>query len=139
LLSVHRLWNIISRHRPPPGESIPQERSKRKFFARRTRSDSPLEPTTVKANQLVPKEKVREGEDEQGVNIDDVRTVSTLVYRHLNATAVSVILGMIHSAPKGTKANSETILPPTRRVCRLTIVLFLPTSSAKIIEAYGND
>ncbi|KAG1849188.1 WD40-repeat-containing domain protein [Suillus subalutaceus] len=70
-LSVRCLWNVVSRHRPPPDESIPQERSRRKFFARRARSGSPLEHTTIKSNQPVPEEKVREGEGEQGVDVDD--------------------------------------------------------------------
>ncbi|KAG1819719.1 WD40-repeat-containing domain protein [Suillus subaureus] len=65
-LSVRRLWNVVSRYCPLPDESVPQERSKRKLFARRARSDSPLEPTTIKSNQHVPEEKVREGEGEQG-------------------------------------------------------------------------
>ncbi|KAG2335955.1 WD40 repeat-like protein [Suillus weaverae] len=71
LFSARRLWKRISRRHPPPGESVPQERSKRKFFARRDRSDSPLESATMKPGQPVSEGKVRERESEQGVNVDD--------------------------------------------------------------------
>ncbi|KAG2344360.1 WD40 repeat-like protein [Suillus weaverae] len=71
LFSARRLLNVFSRRRPPPDESVPQERSKRKFFARRARSDSPLEPATIIPNQPVPEGKVPEGEDEQSDIVDD--------------------------------------------------------------------
>ncbi|KAG1780612.1 WD40-repeat-containing domain protein [Suillus placidus] len=75
LFSARRFWKGIFRCRPPPDESVPQERSKRKFFVLRARSDSPLELATIEPNQPVPEGKVGEGdgngEDEQGDNVDD--------------------------------------------------------------------
>ncbi|KAG2362243.1 WD40-repeat-containing domain protein [Suillus spraguei] len=71
LFSARRLLNVIFRRRPPPDESIPQERSKRGFFSRRARSNSSLEPTPIKQNQPVPEKKVGEGEGEQSENAHD--------------------------------------------------------------------
>ncbi|KAG1863945.1 hypothetical protein C8R48DRAFT_761780 [Suillus tomentosus] len=51
LFSARRLLNTFSRHRPPPDEPVPQERSKRGFFSRRVRSDSSLELATRNPNQ----------------------------------------------------------------------------------------
>ncbi|KAG2115041.1 WD40-repeat-containing domain protein [Suillus clintonianus] len=66
LFSVRRLLKVFSRHHPPTDESVPQEASKRSFFARRARSNSPPKPATMKANQPVPEGKVGEGKGEQG-------------------------------------------------------------------------
>jgi hypothetical protein len=93
--SAHRFWKGLSRRRPPPDESVPQQRSRRKPFAHRARSDSTPEFPT---NQPAPERKVREGKGKQGVNVNDVSAVSTLAHRSLNTTAVSTVLGMIHLA-----------------------------------------
>ncbi|KAG1780663.1 WD40-repeat-containing domain protein [Suillus placidus] len=71
LFSAHRFWKGISRRCPPPDQSVPRDRSKRKFFIRRVHPDSPLEPATMKPNRLVPEGKAREGEGKQGANADD--------------------------------------------------------------------
>ncbi|KAG1780613.1 WD40-repeat-containing domain protein [Suillus placidus] len=140
-LSLARhFWKGIFRRRPPPDNSIPKERSKRKFFTRRARSDSPLELATIKPNQPVPEGKMGEGEGEQGENINDVSAVWTLAHWYLNVTAVSMILRMISSATERMKANSEMmVLLPTRRAHRLMIALPPPISTARIIENSGND
>ncbi|KAG1860130.1 WD40-repeat-containing domain protein [Suillus subalutaceus] len=65
LFSARRLWNVISRRRPPD-ESVPRERSRRGFFGRRARSNSSLELATTIPNQPVP-----EGEGEQRETVDD--------------------------------------------------------------------
>ncbi|KAG1858913.1 WD40-repeat-containing domain protein [Suillus subluteus] len=65
LFSARRLWNVISRRRPPD-ESVPRERSRRGFFGRRARSNSSLELATTTPNQPVP-----EGEGEQRETVDD--------------------------------------------------------------------
>ncbi|KAG1735211.1 hypothetical protein EDB19DRAFT_1113981 [Suillus lakei] len=71
LFSPRRFLNVLSRHRPPADESVPQERSKRYFFSRRARSDSPLEPATMQPDQPVPEVKVRGRDGEQDDNVDD--------------------------------------------------------------------
>ncbi|KAG2049064.1 hypothetical protein BDR06DRAFT_999377 [Suillus hirtellus] len=70
LFSARRLLNIFSRHRPPPDEPVPQERSKRDSFSRRVRSDSSLELATTKLKP-VPEGEAEECEGEQGQHIDD--------------------------------------------------------------------
>lgn len=72
LFSARRFLSVFSRRRVPPddSESVPQEHSKRKFFARRARSDLSLESATMKPNQPMREGDVREGEDKQGVNVD---------------------------------------------------------------------
>lgn len=77
MFSARHLLNIFSRHRPPPDEPIPQERSKRGFFSRRIRSNSSLELATTKPKP-VPEGEVEECEGEQGQYIDDVSAVSTV-------------------------------------------------------------
>jgi hypothetical protein len=64
---------MISRHRSPTDESVPQERPKRGFFARRTRSKSPLEPATTTPTQPAPalQGNVLAGEDEHKGEMDD--------------------------------------------------------------------
>ncbi|KAG1780669.1 hypothetical protein EV702DRAFT_732834 [Suillus placidus] len=74
LFSARRFWEVISRRRPPPAESVPKERSKRGFFGRRVRSNSSMELATIKSNQPVPESKI--GEGEQGENIDDRASVN---------------------------------------------------------------
>lgn len=78
LFSARRLWNIISRRRPPPDQSVPRERPRRGFFSRRARSKSSLELATAKSNQPVHEGKVVEGEGELGENVDHAhdRTLS---------------------------------------------------------------
>ncbi|KAG2031939.1 WD40-repeat-containing domain protein [Suillus americanus] len=71
LFSARRFLNVISRRRPPPDESIPKEPPKRGFFSRRAPSNSYLELATMTPNQPVPEKKVKEGEGEQGENVDD--------------------------------------------------------------------
>ncbi|KAG2115625.1 WD40-repeat-containing domain protein [Suillus clintonianus] len=63
LFSARRLFKIFSRLHPPADESVPKERSKRKFFARRSKSS--LELTTMKANQPEPEWKAGEEKGEQ--------------------------------------------------------------------------
>ncbi|KAG1718192.1 hypothetical protein EDB19DRAFT_2046571 [Suillus lakei] len=70
LFSARRFLNIFSRHRPPADEPVPQERSKRGIFARRVRSDSPLEPGTVQPDHPVLEGKGGGG-GEQDENVDD--------------------------------------------------------------------
>ncbi|KAG1780614.1 hypothetical protein EV702DRAFT_1266528 [Suillus placidus] len=112
LFSTHRFWKRISRRRPPPDESVPPERSKHGLFGRSTRSDSPLESATLKTDQPVSEGKVGKREGEQGVNADDVSSVSTLTHRHLNPTAVSAALRTIRSAPERIKEGKQRGDPP---------------------------
>ncbi|KAG1758278.1 WD40-repeat-containing domain protein [Suillus occidentalis] len=80
LFSARRLWNIISRRRPPPDQSIPRERPRRGLFSHHARSNLSLELATAVSNQLVQEGKVveGEGEDEQGEIVDDQRLSNTL-------------------------------------------------------------
>ncbi|KAG2038111.1 hypothetical protein BDR03DRAFT_955190 [Suillus americanus] len=71
---------------------------KRGFFSRCARSNSYLELATMTSNQQVPEKKVKEGEGEQGENVDEVSAVSTLAHCRFNLTAVSVVSRMIRSA-----------------------------------------
>ncbi|KAG2065054.1 WD40 repeat-like protein [Suillus decipiens] len=48
LFSARRFLDIIPRGRPPPDESVPQERAKHGLFSRRTRSNTSLELATIK-------------------------------------------------------------------------------------------
>ncbi|KAG1849913.1 WD40-repeat-containing domain protein [Suillus subalutaceus] len=114
LFSARPLWNAIFPRRPPPDESVPQERSKRDFFSRRVRSNSSLELATTKHSRLVPE---GECEGEQGESIDDRG----------------------HSAPERIKANSEINLAPMSRARRLMIALPPRASIAKIVEQSWND
>lgn len=137
--SARRLWNVISRCRPPPDQSVPRERSKRSFFSRRARSKSSLELATIQPNQPVQEGEVGEDEGEQGENVDGVSAVLTFANRRLNMMTISVLPCIIQSTPERIKANSEMILPLTRRARHLVIALPLPTSIAKIIERSGSD
>lgn len=47
LSSLCRFWNVVPRHCPVTGESVPQERQKCSFFARGTHSKLRPEPVTV--------------------------------------------------------------------------------------------
>jgi hypothetical protein len=84
-----RFWKSIARCCPSPDESVPEERSKRKFFARHARSSSPLDSATCETR---PKP-VLEGEGKKSVNVDNVSSGSPLAYSesHLNATPVSAV------------------------------------------------
>ncbi|KAG2749311.1 WD40 repeat-like protein [Suillus brevipes Sb2] len=79
LFSARKLWNVISRRHPPPDESVPDERSKRGFFRRHARSNSPMELATVKSSQSTPEGKLREGEGEEAENIDDPGSTNALL------------------------------------------------------------
>ncbi|KAG2344386.1 WD40 repeat-like protein [Suillus weaverae] len=79
-LSARRFWNVIARHRSPPDESVPQERSKRGFFSRRARSNSSLDLATIIPNQPRPEGKAGEGEDKGDID-DDVSTNDSLSAR----------------------------------------------------------
>lgn len=57
---IRRLWNVISRHRRPVDESVSRECSNRGFFARRTRSNSPV---AIIPSQSTTACKVRPGEE----------------------------------------------------------------------------
>ncbi|KAG2115622.1 WD40-repeat-containing domain protein [Suillus clintonianus] len=63
LFSARRFLNVFSRLHPPADESVPKERSKRKFFARRSKSSLGL--ATMKVNQLVLEGKAGEGRGKQ--------------------------------------------------------------------------
>ncbi|KAG2030545.1 WD40-repeat-containing domain protein [Suillus americanus] len=115
LFSTHPLWNAIFPRRPPPDESVPQERSKRGFFSRHVRSNLSVELATTKHSRLVPEGKMGESEREQGESIDDHGC----------------------SAPERIKATSDINIPPTSRAHRLMIALPPPTSIAEIIEHYN--
>ncbi|KAG2070299.1 WD40 repeat-like protein [Suillus decipiens] len=88
--SALRFLNVFSRRRPPPDESIPQERSKRSFFSRSARSNLSLELTPTKLNQPMAESKVGEGrgKGEQGENVHDVCAASIRGSEHdsLNVT-----------------------------------------------------
>ncbi|KAG1858915.1 WD40-repeat-containing domain protein [Suillus subluteus] len=130
LFSARRFLNVISRHRPPPDESVPKERSKRGFFSRRARSNSSMDLPTIKHNQPVPEGKVGEGEGEQGDDVDGVSAVSTLAHYQLYTTAVNAVPRMICLAPGRIKANSEMILLPMHRAHHL-IIAFSPLDRAR--------
>ncbi|KIK43419.1 hypothetical protein CY34DRAFT_712556 [Suillus luteus UH-Slu-Lm8-n1] len=66
--SAHRLLHVFSRHCPPADESVPKDRSKRRFFSRRTQSNASLDPAPVTPNQSVPQNKAGESDGEQ---VDD--------------------------------------------------------------------
>ncbi|KAG2115045.1 WD40-repeat-containing domain protein [Suillus clintonianus] len=68
LLSARRFFKVFSRPHPPADESVPKERSKRKLFARRARSNSSLELATMTGDPPVLEGKVGEGKGEQGDN-----------------------------------------------------------------------
>ncbi|KIK43402.1 hypothetical protein CY34DRAFT_11728 [Suillus luteus UH-Slu-Lm8-n1] len=57
---IRRFWNVVSRHRPLADESASGERQNHGFFARRARTQLPLEPATAVPGQ----------EREQGDNDD---------------------------------------------------------------------
>lgn len=61
---IRRLWNVVSRYRPPGDEFVSRERSNRGFFARRTRSNSPLEAMAIMPSQLTTAWKIRPGEED---------------------------------------------------------------------------
>ncbi|KAG2362244.1 hypothetical protein BDR07DRAFT_1485038 [Suillus spraguei] len=71
LFLARRFFNVISRRRLPPDESVSQERTKRGFFRRRAHSNSSLELATITLNQPVLERKVRESEGKQCGNVDD--------------------------------------------------------------------
>ncbi|KAG1858920.1 hypothetical protein F4604DRAFT_1684855 [Suillus subluteus] len=77
-----RLWNVVSRRRPPPDESVPQECSKCGFFSRRARSNWSQEPAIMIPKQPVPEGKGGEGEGEQRETVDD----RSFAYDSLSAT-----------------------------------------------------
>ncbi|KAG2365430.1 WD40-repeat-containing domain protein [Suillus spraguei] len=58
LSPARHFWNVISRRRPPPDKSVPQDRSKHGFFSRRARSNTSLELPTIEPNQPVSERKV---------------------------------------------------------------------------------
>ncbi|KAG2146344.1 WD40-repeat-containing domain protein [Suillus clintonianus] len=68
LFSARRFFKVFSRPHPPADESVPKERSKRKFFARRARSNASLELATMAGNPPAQEGKVGEGSGEQGDN-----------------------------------------------------------------------
>ncbi|KAG2146838.1 WD40-repeat-containing domain protein [Suillus clintonianus] len=68
LFSARRFFKVFSRPHPPADESVQKERSKRKFFARRARSNSSVELAAMSGNPPVQEGKVGEGKGEQGDN-----------------------------------------------------------------------
>jgi hypothetical protein len=125
LFSARRLLHVFSRHCPPTDESVPKDRSKRRFFSRRTHSNASLDPAPVTPNQSVPERKVGECDGEQ---VDDVSAVSTLAHCHLNIVAVSVLPPTTRSAPQKIQANSTMILPPARRAQYLIVTCIAKTN-----------
>lgn len=121
LFLARRLLNVISRRRPPPDESVPQEGSKHGFFSRRARSNSSQELATMMPNQPVP-----EGKGGKGKQLEH----ETVDHR-----------GSPHDSLSATKDKGKQRDDPqdNRRAHRLTITLFLPTWIAKIVKASGND
>ncbi|KAG2038125.1 hypothetical protein BDR03DRAFT_314518 [Suillus americanus] len=113
LFLARRLLNVISRRRPPPDESVPQEGSKHGFFSRRARSNSSQELATMMPNQPVPEGKGGKGKQLEHETVDHVSAVSTLAQCHRNSTVVSAVPHTIRSAPQRTRANSEMILKTT--------------------------
>ncbi|KAG0694444.1 WD40-repeat-containing domain protein [Suillus ampliporus] len=68
LSSVRRLWNVISRHRPPANESTLEECTKRSFFRRRAHSKPPVQPTTTTPKQATQEGKVLVGEQVEEID-----------------------------------------------------------------------
>ncbi|KAG2115035.1 WD40-repeat-containing domain protein [Suillus clintonianus] len=68
LFSARRFFKVFSRPHPPADESVPKERSKRKFFTHRARSNASLELATMIGNPPVQEGKLGEGKGEQGDN-----------------------------------------------------------------------
>ncbi|KAG1763599.1 WD40-repeat-containing domain protein [Suillus occidentalis] len=74
LPSIRHFWNMISRHRSPTDGSVPRERPMHGFFTRRTRSKSPLGPTTTTPNQPTLQGNAPVGQDEHEGEMDDNST-----------------------------------------------------------------
>ncbi|KAG2146236.1 WD40-repeat-containing domain protein [Suillus clintonianus] len=71
--SARRFWNMISRHYLPTNESDPlRERPKRKFLARRARSNSPLQPEQTTPNQPALDGKAQAVENDEEDERDDL-------------------------------------------------------------------